>query len=129
MLPTRSKKLGLSLKDQVLRNFKDDVSILQDGVHENAISVPFLFFSFFFLIFILFYYFIYLFCFLGPHLRHREVSRLGVESELQPDSSCVCDRSSWQCWILHPLSGARDGTQILMDASWVLNPLSQKGNS
>ena len=27
--------------------------------------------------------FIYLFCFLGPHLWHMEIPRLGVESELQ----------------------------------------------
>ena len=40
-------------------------------------------------------------CFLGPHLRHMEVPRLGVESELQlpaytlatamQDPSCICD--------------------------------------
>ena len=59
------------------------------------------------------------------------VLRLGVESELQfpayptatatPDPSCICDQhhSSWQCWILNPLSEARDGTCILMDASQV----------
>ena len=39
--------------------------------------------------------------FLGPHLRHMEIPRLGVEPELQllayttatatPDASCVCD--------------------------------------
>ena len=29
------------------------------------------------------YLFVCLFSFLGPHLRHREVSRLGVKSELQ----------------------------------------------
>ena len=58
--------------------------------------------------FILFY-FILFFGFLGPHLRHMEVPRLGVESELQlpayttatatPDPSHVCDlhNSSRQC--------------------------------
>ena len=60
------------------------------------------------------------FVILGPHLRHREVPRLGVESELKllayaiatPDLSQVCDpyRSSWQCQILNPLSEARDQT-------------------
>ena len=70
-----------------------------------------------------------------------EVPRLGVESELQPpacttatatlDPSHVCDlhHSSWQHWILHPLIKARDQIRILMDASWVLNPLSHNGNS
>ena len=60
-----------------------------------------------------------------------EVLRLGVEWELQPlayatdtamsDLSCVCDlhHSSWQCWILTPLSEARNGTCILMDDSQI----------
>ena len=51
---------------------------------------------------------------------YMEVPRLGVESELLPliyttatakwDPSRVCDlnHSSWQRWILHPLSEARD---------------------
>ena len=62
--------------------------------------------------------------FLGPHM---EVPRLGVESEPQlrayttatatPDLSRVCNlhHSSQPCWILYPLSGARDRTRILMD--------------
>ena len=66
------------------------------------------------------------FCFLGPHLRDMEVPRPRVESELQlstmatatamPDPSRVCDQhhSSWQCWILNPLSKASDQTCILM---------------
>ena len=53
--------------------------------------------------------------------------RLGFELELQLpayakatamlDLSHVCNLlySSWQCWILNPLSGARDQTGILMD--------------
>ena len=38
-----------------------------------------------------------------------------------PDPSHICDlhHSSQQCQILNPLSGARDGTHILMDDSWV----------
>ena len=56
------------------------------------------------------------FVFLGPHLQHMEVPRLGVESELQlpayaratatPDLSHVCiqHHSSWQRWILNPLN-------------------------
>ena len=80
------------------------------------------------------YLFIYLFIFfvfLGPHRRHMEVPRLGVESGLwplayttatvTPDPSCVCDlhHSSRQCHILNPLSEARDWTYILMDASQI----------
>ena len=61
------------------------------------------------------------FClFLGPYLRHMEVPRLGVESELQLpaysratatwDLSHVCDlhHSSRQCQILNLLNEARD---------------------
>ena len=54
-----------------------------------------------------------------------EVARLGVKSELQllthtQDPSCLCDlpHSSWKCWILNPLSKARDQPRILMDASY-----------
>ena len=38
-----------------------------------------------------------------------------------PDSSCVCDlyHSSWQCWILSPLSEARNRTHILINTSWI----------
>ena len=54
-------------------------------------------------------------------------SRLGVKSEVQPPAyatatamqnpSCICDlhNSSWQHWILNPLSRARDHTCILVD--------------
>ena len=64
-------------------------------------------------------------------MQHMEVPRLGVESELQlpaytiatatRDPSCVCDlhHSSWQCWILNPLSEARDQTCNLMVPSWI----------
>ena len=81
------------------------------------------------------------FCFLELHLRHMEVSRLGVKSHLQlpayatatamPDPSLICDlhHSSHQHWILNPLSKARDRTHILVDTSWVLNPLSHTRNS
>ena len=67
------------------------------------------------------YLFIYLLiCFLGPYLKHMEVPRLGVPSELQllastiatamRDESWVCDlhHSSWRHQILNPLSEARD---------------------
>ena len=62
-----------------------------------------------------FFYFNFFFPFLGLHLWHMEVTRLRVESELQH-------------WIFNPLSEARGGTHILMDASQVLNPLSHIGN-
>ena len=80
------------------------------------------------------------FCFLGPHQRHMDVSRLGVESELQlqayasatamPYLSCVCDlhHSSRQCQLLNPLSKGRDQTsssQILVR----FVPLSHNGNT
>ena len=60
-----------------------------------------------------------------------EVSRLGVESDLQlsvytaatatPDLRRVCDlhHRSWQCQILNPLSEARDRTRNLMVPSWI----------
>ena len=40
--------------------------------------------DFYFLNFFVFFFFF--FAFLGPHLRHMEVPRLGVESELQPST-------------------------------------------
>ena len=74
-------------------------------------------------------------------MQHMEVPRLWVESELKlpayatatatPDQSRIWDlhHSSPQCQILNPLSKARDQTLILMNISWVLNPLSQNRNS
>jgi len=73
--------------------------------------------------------FFFLFVFLEPHPWHMKVPSLGVELEIQlpayttatamRDPSYVCDlhHSSWQCWILNPLSKAKDRTRILMDAS------------
>ena len=67
--------------------------------------------------------------FLGPHLWHREVPRLGVQLKLQPlayttatatqDPSRVCDlhHSSQQQQILNPLSETRGQTCILMVTS------------
>ena len=75
--------------------------------------------------------FIYLFCFSGPHPRHMEVPRLGVQSELQlpayttatatPDSSHVCNihHSSQEHQILNPLSEARDWSHNLMVPSQI----------
>ena len=85
--------------------------------------------------------FILFFAFLGLQLGHVEVPRLGVQSKWQllayatatamRDPSCVCNihHSSWQHWVLNPLSEARDRTSTLMDTSWVLNLLSHNGNS
>ena len=73
-------------------------------------------------------FFLLVFFFSGLHPWHTEVPRLRVILELQllayttatatQDPNCVWDlnHSSWQCWILNPLSEeARDQTRILMD--------------
>ena len=64
---------------------------------------------------------------LGPHLRHMEVPRLGVELELPPpayttatatpEQSRIRDLhdSTWQCWVRDPLNEARNRTCILRD--------------
>ena len=64
--------------------------------------------------------FYFIFCFLGPHVQHMEVPRLGLELELQllasttatatpvPSCSCGLHHSSRQRWILNPLSEAAD---------------------
>ena len=84
--------------------------------------------------------FFFFFFFLGPHLRHKEVPRPGVKSELQlpatatatampgPSHACDLHYSSQQCRILNPLNRARDQTCVLLDTSWVHNPLSHNKN-
>ena len=74
---------------------------------------------------------LFFFFFLGGHLYHVGVPRLGIESELQlpvyttatatRDLSHVCNLhlSSWQHQIFNPLSKARGQTQILMDTSGI----------
>ena len=71
------------------------------------------------------------FCFLGPHLQHMEVLRLGVLSELQllayttataawdPSRVCNLHHIPRECWILDSLSEARDQTCNLMVPSWI----------
>ena len=66
------------------------------------------------------YLFVCSFVFLGPHLRHREVPRLGVQLELlllayttataTRDLSRICTvcHGLRQCWILNRLRKARD---------------------
>ena len=76
--------------------------------------------------FVLFRFFV----FLGPHLQHMEVPRLGVKSELWLpayttatatwDLSCICDHSPRQHQIPDPLCEARDLTCILMHTSQLL---------
>ena len=87
------------------------------------------------------HFFFFLFFFLLLPVWHMEIPRLGVKLELQPpacttaiampDPRRICDlhHSSWQCWILNPLSQARNQTHILMYTSQVLNLLSHNGNS
>ena len=69
------------------------------------------------------------FFFSTPHLRHMEVPRLGVESELQlstyttatamqvPSHISDFSHSLQQCQILNPLSEARDRTHILRETA------------
>ena len=69
-------------------------------------------------------FFFFFLHFLGPLPWHMEVSRLRVQSELQPlayaratatqDPSCVCNHSSRQRQIVNPLSKDRDRTRNLM---------------
>ena len=78
-----------------------------------------------------FFFFFFFFCFLGQHLQHMEVPRLGVKLELQlpafttttatQDLSRVHYRhhNLWQHQILNPLSKASDQTQVLMCTNWV----------
>ena len=76
-------------------------------------------------------YWDFFFVFLGPYLRLMNVPRLWIELELQlpayaiamPDLSCVCNLhySSQQCWILNPLSEARDWTCSLMVPSCIVS--------
>ena len=72
-------------------------------------------------------FFFFLFFFLGLHVQHMEVPRIGVKSELQllacntataaMDLSYICDlhHSSRQRQILNPMSDARYQTHILID--------------
>ena len=73
---------------------------------------------------LLFFFFFFFLRFSGLHLRHMEILRLGVQSELQlpaytttmPDLSCVCDlhHSSRQCQILNSLREDKNETRNLM---------------
>ena len=70
----------------------------------------------------------FFFCFLGPYPQYMEISRLGVESELQLWAYTTAT-AMWARHIPNPLSKARDRTCVLMDPSGVHNLLSHNGNS
>ena len=116
---------------------RDYIDILSVNCH-MAKSFHHLFsFSSFFSLFFCFcfcFFAFFFFCFLGPHLRHMEVPRLGVQLKLQlsayisatatPDSSRICDlhHSLQQHQSLNPLSEAKDQTHNLMVPSGIRFP-------
>ena len=81
----------------------------------------------------------FFFFFLGLHLWHMEVPRLGVQSKLKlpvhttaiatwaPSLVCDLQCSSKQHQILNPLAEARDQTCICMDTSRVCFPWATMG--
>ena len=89
-------------------------------------SLPFSNYKFVFYVCEVFFCFCFFLSFLGLLLRHMDVPRLGVKLELwlpayttataTQDPSHLFDlhHSSWQRWILNPLSIARDRTHNLM---------------
>ena len=114
------------------RNYYLSVYLCYRNVHVTYCGFNFIKYNILFVYLFIYLYFIYLFlAFLGLHLQHMEVLRLVVESELQLpayataiatwDLSCVfkLHYSSGQCWILNPLSKARNRTCILVDTSWI----------
>ena len=94
-----------------------------------------------FVVLLLLLFYLVVCLFLGLNPEPMEAPRLGVKSEPQlpayaaatatPDLSRLCNlhHSSRQRQIPDPLSEARDGTRILLDARPVHNPLNHKGNS
>ena len=79
------------------------------------------------------------FRFLGPHLLHLEIPRLQVQLELQllayatvtatsdPSHICNLHHSSPQCWILNPLSKAKNQTLNLVVLSGICFCCATKG--
>lgn len=71
----------------------------------------------------------FLFCFfLAPHMQGRDWTGAATAGLLH-SHTCHLQDILWQCQILKPPSEAQDETHILMDTSWVHNPLSQNRNS
>ena len=87
-----------------------------------------------------FFFFLSFCLFRAAPMAYRD-SQAGVESELQflayataaamPDLSHICNlhHSSWQCWVLNPLSKTRDGTCVLHGCQSDSFSLSHDGNS
>ena len=106
-------------------------------VHKTFDFVSFLLHAFFFKKkeILKYYSQILFFSFLGLHLQHMEVPRLGIQVELQLlayTTDMVMHHvlhSSQQWQILNTLSEPKNWTHILLDASCVHNPLSHNGNS
>ena len=124
-----------SLPGQAPVGAKSLVSRCEKDCRERSIPITHCAFDFseYFLFFLSSFFFFSL----GPHLWHTEVSRLGVESELQllvyttatPDPSCGCDlhHSSRQRWILNPLSETRVRTRNFTVPSWIYFHSAMKG--
>ena len=113
----------MKLKINLYRKINHQILNTPENLSQKRVFSISFFFSFFF--------FFLSFVFLGLHPWQMKVPRLGVVSELQPlayatatateDPSHVCNlyHSTRQCWILIPLSKARDQTRIFMDTIWV----------
>ena len=72
------------------------------------------------------FFFFFFFCFLGPHLWHKEIPRLGVKSKLQllatatvtADLSCFCNHTTAHSNTGYLIPWARPG--IYPASSWIL---------
>ena len=76
------------------------------------------------------YLFIYLFTYFSGFFRAAPVAYGNSQSRgpVRASAAGLC-HSSWHCWILNPLSEARDQTHIFMDTSQIPNRLSHNRNS
>ena len=65
--------------------------------------------------------FIHLFCLFRATPMAYGGSQVRGQIGVRQDPSCICDlhHSSWQCWILNPLSEVRNRACDLMDASQI----------